>query len=401
MRSWALSSVPLVLCVAAACADGGPPKAQEETLPALAYGDDASVPVNGGGDAWVPPIVSDASYERSSNPTVDAGGDGDPCSMADTLNDPKNCGFCGHDCLGGACKSGKCDAITIADNQPAPIRIAVNATHVYWVNQGLGGQPGAVMRATLDGKVREIVVPNQSGALSIALDANNVYWTNQWENAVRQAPLDGITDGGAPLTIASNQTTVSGIAVDANYVYWANYGDGFVRRVPKGGGAIEDIASGQPGPASVAVDATHVYWTNFDGGTIARRALAGGPVEPLASGQAQPLPIAVDAASVYWSNYQNGSVAKCPLAGGAVTPIASGGAQALSLGVAIDSTTVYWTTTNQSFSGTGIMKQSLSSGSTSPVYNPSFGYPSGIAVDSNSIYWTNFYFGAAVYRIAK
>jgi hypothetical protein len=43
---------------------------------------------------------------------------GDTCT--DTQTDNKNCGQCGHDCLGSACTAGKCQPIEVASNIPVP-----------------------------------------------------------------------------------------------------------------------------------------------------------------------------------------------------------------------------------------------------------------------------------------
>src|SRR5262245_8002876 len=56
-----------------------------------------------------------------------------PCA-ADTATDPRNCGRCGHDCLGGACEVGRCRPVVLASaagkNEAGPL---IDRTHVYWV----------------------------------------------------------------------------------------------------------------------------------------------------------------------------------------------------------------------------------------------------------------------------
>jgi hypothetical protein len=48
--------------------------------------------------------------------------DNDPATgcEVDLSNDGKNCGKCGHDCLGGACSSGTCQPVVLASNQGNP-----------------------------------------------------------------------------------------------------------------------------------------------------------------------------------------------------------------------------------------------------------------------------------------
>ena len=66
----------------------------------------------------------------------------------------------------------------------------------------------------------------------------------------------------------------------------------------------------------------------------------GGAPIVLASGQVFPNAIAVDATSVYWTTGSGGSVMKVPLTGGVPTTLASG--QATPDGIAVDATSVYW-----------------------------------------------------------
>jgi hypothetical protein len=116
-----------------------------------------------------------------------------------------------------------------------------------------------------------------------------------------------------------------GSIVDATSVYWVNGGDavdgGHVRNtgrilsVPIGGGVLTTLATGQNFPVGLALDGTSVYWANegvdvfgdhafagdFLRGAVLKMPIAGGTPVMLASGQAGPTGVAVDGTSVYWT----------------------------------------------------------------------------------------------------
>src|SRR5262249_18558478 len=76
-------------------------------------------------DAAPPPrkeagLPDDSGFDFETGPGFDGGSCG-----ADFLNDTANCGYCGHDCQGGECHSGKCQALTVADGVPGPLGIAI------------------------------------------------------------------------------------------------------------------------------------------------------------------------------------------------------------------------------------------------------------------------------------
>src|SRR5262249_53063258 len=75
----------------------------------------------------------------------DDASDGYSCDAGATQSDKHNCGRCGHDCLGGECRGGRCAPLQIAGALAHPLAIAAsNDGFVYWVD----GQDGTIRRAS-------------------------------------------------------------------------------------------------------------------------------------------------------------------------------------------------------------------------------------------------------------
>lgn len=120
-------------------------------------------------------------------PATDAGtnggdsaatGDSGPPTCSDVLSDPKNCGKCGHDCLGGACAAGKCQATVLATTaEPVPW-LALNTTHVVWLTSlphlGAPGNVYACAKATGCGLAPTTIAAGFKGG-ALGSDGTTVY----------------------------------------------------------------------------------------------------------------------------------------------------------------------------------------------------------------------------------
>jgi hypothetical protein len=93
-------------------------------------------------------------------------------------------------------------------------------------------------------------------------------------------------------------------------------------------------------------DATNVYWTNTgsigDTGEVMTVPIAGGTPIALAKGLKGPLGIAVDTSTVYWTDVSR--VMMVSIAGG--TPIVLASGQTRATDIAVNASGVYWTDTD-------------------------------------------------------
>lgn len=153
----------------------------------------------------------------------------------------------------------------------------------------------------------------QGPATGIATNGTTVCWTQkEVGGAVSCQPVTG----GTPSTIATNQGTPAYIAMDATNVYWTNFGGGNVVTKPISGGTRTVLAQGT-NPNRIVIDANNVYWT--DGGSVYRSNKSTSGKTLLGTGPGTAMGLAVDSTNVYWT-YQNGSleggVLSAPIGGG-------------------------------------------------------------------------------------
>jgi hypothetical protein len=356
--------------------------------------------------------VSDAPQgggDASTNPNTPRDGstseDGAvPACVADTQSDSKNCGSCGHDCLGGACNQGVCAPVRIngtGGGEPwaialdeanvyytdisgttgslykvpkgggTPAKLAstsnhliydlkLDGTHAYF-SSGSFGNGGAVERVLLGGGTKEAIATNGPGASDprgVSLDTQYVYWVNtdtpyDVKRALKQA---NATVG----TLAAGETNPTLTFVEGNVLWWTSKSAGKIRRCTLPACTDRyDLTTMLAEPDTLGESRLSLFYNS--GGTvmqIAKNALLG-PGAVVATGQSLPVAFAADDRELYWidlgdytKSWVDGAIRRCPIltgaadcaatVGGSGQTVARPGAQ-LARGIAIDATAIYWT----------------------------------------------------------
>jgi hypothetical protein len=182
----------------------------------------------------------------------------------------------------------------------------------------------------------------------------------------------------------------AGIAVNVAKVFWSDGAQ--IRSIPVGGGSPTVLATPDQ-PFQVQLDAANVYWTSF-GGEVASTPLAGGAITTLVSSATSgntypPYFLAVDATSVYWTTQTNndtGTIVKTPSGGGTLTTLATG--QELSAGIVVDATNVYWGNMSTTANAGAVMAVPIIGGSPSTLVPAQVG-PLAFATSNGNVYWTD------------
>lgn len=154
-------------------------------------------------------VANDAPLAEDGSSNVDA-----PPSCNDTQSDSKNCGACGHDCLGGACSNGQCQATVFATTtDPQVPWLALDATRVLWLTSipflGGFGSLYACPKSGCSGAPNILKANFKGGALGS--DGTTAFFSD-----VQNATLGRVDPTGA--------VTLAGLTKDA--ILWVTPRDG-------------------------------------------------------------------------------------------------------------------------------------------------------------------------------
>jgi hypothetical protein len=336
----------------------------------------------------------------------------------------------------GTCSNGACLVTVTSLAGAGPTQIAVDGTNVYWVAGEATSQfpyaSVALMKVLAAGGGTPVTFAsgqnNPLGPLVVAGD--NLYWTNAGSDyvvgggEVVYRPLAG----GEAVTLAVQQAGPVDITVDATSVYWIDRGSSdpvgtgaAIMRVALGGGTpvtLSDLvitnaandSAASFGAAGFAASTTSLYWGDngyelvdsggpsptTSGGAIVELPLGGGLQVTLASWAQEVGAIVTDSTAIYWTKYgppvgstfPDGAVMRLPLDGG--TPVTVVGNQLfIRAALAVDTTSVYWTTGDNMADGHDVVMRLALAGGAPVTLATKQAAPQQIVADGTSIYWSN------------
>jgi hypothetical protein len=219
-----------------------------------------------------------------------------------------------------------------------------------------------------------------------------IYWGDYQNGRIGRAANDGSNIDPNFITAASSP---AGVAVTSTHIYWANYATDTIGRASIDGTGVDDEFIVEiDAPQGVAVNSSSIFWTSFDQDAVGRADIDGSDISAkLVSGIEEPCGIAIDSGHIFWSG-AGGTIGRSTLSGGSPKPdfvIDTGGG--VLCGVAVNSTSIYWVTTNTGFifPGANIGRAKVSDGSEvdNSIIGDAVG-PCGIAIFGSQLYWANY-----------
>ena len=183
--------------------------------------------------------------------------------------DPKNCGSCGHNCLGGACDLGSCQPVPVVGNQTRVNLMVTDGKYLYWTGADATGTTHYVARRRVDASdAVKVIAPNEKGGYGLALSGDKVYWLALGHLRVCDLP-DCAT--GPSDAIASVSPTGCGYGMlfepTKKGLYWScgstyNQKNGTLFTLAAASTTPAALGTNPSNPGTLVKDVANVYWIN-------------------------------------------------------------------------------------------------------------------------------------------
>src|SRR6478736_6681625 len=189
-------------------------------------------------------------------------------ACVDLKGDAKDCGACGHACLGGTCELGSCQPKVLATGQSRLVRMTTDGTYLYWSGALTGTADYSVARARVDGTgTVKVIAANEQGAGALAVTPDKVYWLAKGQ--LRSCDVPDCTTGAVNAATA----TSTGVSGDILYepgkkaLYWSrgatyNTKDGTLYTLASGSTTPTVVGTNPSNPGALVSDSANVYWIN-------------------------------------------------------------------------------------------------------------------------------------------
>ncbi|AKU96006.1 hypothetical protein AKJ09_02670 [Labilithrix luteola] len=358
-------------------------------------------------------VVTDGSTEP----------DGAACAGADLMTDAKHCGRCGHDCLGGACSAGKCQAVQLGSAGSSPLTfVAVSDNDVFATGDvELTSQVGGVWRtpkAPGAGITSFVADATMRYAYGIAVIDQKLYMTNADYKASGGGLYACDLLGPAnctPSKIVDAELPFAVSSVGGKLYFW-DHDKGIMVYTP--GGTVATFRANLPGPRLYADGKNAYYIITFDSGgnryAALLEALPNGNVKEMSRYETPTVDrsdIAGNATDLFFTAWDSegsggGIARRIPRTDGQPSCEYGGATNARPQGITVDAENVYWTN-----GGTGPKDGPWTNGSlntcklsgcctTPDVLWTGNGRPFGVTTDDKAIYWVTQQTGQ-IWKIAK
>ena len=295
----------------------------------------------------------------------------------DFTADPKNCGRCGHDCLGGACLQNACQPVLLTTGATS-FHVRADATHLYFADTA----KHVISRVPKRGGPIEVLADDEPFLYELEIDDQHVYY--QTAEHVRRVPKQG-----GPRQDLAPATNIGFVAIDAKGLFWAEgqgVGGARIHQAGADGSGEHVIVKDRSGVETIEIDGDQMYY----GENGLDRAAGGVRVYDLVTGQDKVVAehpcrrLVLDRDNVYFLDYLGPSVWRAPRAGGPAIGIGTGPYVTYDADLAVDDTYVYWAAGGST--GGGLYRVEKKGGDT--VTLASMNDVAGVAIDEAAVYWT-------------